>query len=48
MEDEIIVDPVESLETVYGFELGQDEEANKEKLRRHIDQYKVSIMTIKL
>lgn len=48
MEDEIIVDQVESPEIVDDFELGEDEaveikdkEANKKKLRRRIDQYKV-------
>ena len=48
MEDEIIVDQLESPEIVDDFELGQDEavdikdkEVNKQKLRRRIDQYKV-------
>ncbi|KAL5562861.1 hypothetical protein UlMin_032608 [Ulmus minor] len=50
VEDEIIVDPVESPEIVDDFELGQDEavdikdkEANKQKLRRRIDQYKIEL-----
>ncbi|KAF4359504.1 hypothetical protein G4B88_020302 [Cannabis sativa] len=48
VEDEIIVDQVESPEIVDDFELGQDEavdikdnEVNKQKLRRRVDQYKV-------
>lgn len=50
VEDEIIVDQVESPEIVDDFELGQDEavdikdkEVNKQKLRRRIDQCKVVI-----
>ncbi|PON46309.1 Ubiquitin domain containing protein [Parasponia andersonii] len=50
VEDEIIVDQVESPEIVDDFELGQDEaadikdkEVNKQKLRRRIDQYKIEL-----
>lgn len=50
VEDEIIVDPLESSEIVDDFEIGQDEavdikdkEINKHKLKRRIKQYKVSI-----
>ena len=50
VEDDIIVDPVETPEIIDDFELGQDEavdikdkEANKQKLKRRIDQYKVRI-----
>lgn len=49
VEDDIIVDQVDSPEIIDDFELGQDEstdikdkEVNKQKLRRRIDQYKVS------
>lgn len=52
LEDEIIVDQVESPEIVDDFELGQDEavdikdkEVNKQKLRRRIDQYKIELRT---
>lgn len=48
VEDDIIVDQVDSPEIIDDFELGQDEavdikdkEVNKQKLRRRIDQYKV-------
>lgn len=51
VEDDIIVDPIESSEIVDDFEIGQDEvvdikdkEANKHKLSRRIKQYKVSIL----
>lgn len=50
MEDDIIVDPVESPDIVDDFELGQDEavdikdnHVNQQKLRRRIDQYKVHL-----
>lgn len=50
VEDEIFVDPLESSEIVDDFEIGQDEavdikdkEINKHKLKRRINQYKVSI-----
>ncbi|XP_062082393.1 ubiquitin-like domain-containing CTD phosphatase [Humulus lupulus] len=50
VEDEIIVDQLESPEIVDDFELGQDEavdikdkEVNKQKLRRRIDQYKIDL-----
>lgn len=49
VEDDIIVDQVDSPEIIDDFELGQDEstdikdkEVNKQKLRRRIGQYKVS------
>jgi len=49
VEDDIIVDQVDSPEIVDDFELGQDEavdikdkEVNKQKLRKRIDQFKVS------
>lgn len=49
VEDDIIIDPVDAPEIVDDFELGQDEavdikdkDVNKQKLRRRIDQYKVS------
>jgi ubiquitin-like domain-containing CTD phosphatase 1 len=49
VEDDIIVDQAESPEIVDDFELGKEEavdvkdkEVNKQKLRRRIDQYKVS------
>lgn len=48
-EDDIIVDQVTSEDIVDDFELGKDEvvdikdkELNKQKLRRRVDQYKVS------
>ncbi|KAK9287467.1 hypothetical protein L1049_015888 [Liquidambar formosana] len=48
VEDDIIVDQVDSPEIIDDFELGQDEavdikdkEVNKQKLRRRIDQYKI-------
>lgn len=51
VEDEIIVDQVESPEVVDDFELGQEEavdikdkEVNKQKLRRRVSQYKVSCL----
>ncbi|KAL0335252.1 UNVERIFIED_CONTAM: Ubiquitin-like domain-containing CTD phosphatase [Sesamum calycinum] len=50
VEDDIIVDPVESPEIVDDFELGQDEvvdikdkDVNKQKLRRRIEQYKIEL-----
>ena len=50
VEDDIIVDPVETPEIIADFELGQDEaidikdkEVNKQKLKRRMDQYKVRI-----
>lgn len=50
VEDDLIIDPVESPEIVDDFELGQDEvvdikdkEVNKQKLRRRIDQYKIEL-----
>ncbi|XP_050212176.1 ubiquitin-like domain-containing CTD phosphatase [Mercurialis annua] len=50
VEDDIIVDQVDSPEIVDDFELGQDEavdikdkEVNKQKLRRRADQYKIEI-----
>ncbi|KAJ4833061.1 hypothetical protein Tsubulata_001033 [Turnera subulata] len=50
VEEEIIVDQVDSPEVVDDFELGQDEavdikdkEVNKQKLRRRIDQYKIEL-----
>ncbi|KAI3445612.1 hypothetical protein Pfo_002277 [Paulownia fortunei] len=50
VEDDIIVDPVESPEIIDDFELGQDEamdikdkEVNKQKLRRRIEQYKIEL-----
>lgn len=49
VEDEILVDPVESPEIIDDFELGQEEavdikdkEVNQQKLRRRVNQYKVS------
>lgn len=49
VEDDIIIDPVDSPEIVDDFELGLDEivdlkdkDVNKQKLRRRIDQFKVS------
>lgn len=51
-EDDIIVDQATSQDIVDDFELGKDEvvdikdkEINKQKLRRRIDQYKVSSMS---
>jgi len=53
VEDDIIVNQMDSPEIVDDFELGQDEavdieddEANKQKLRRRIDQYEVSFKTL--
>ncbi|KAL2254322.1 ubiquitin-like domain-containing CTD phosphatase [Sesamum indicum] len=50
VEDDIIVDPVESPEIIDDFELGQDEvvdikdkDVNKQKLRRRIEQYKIEL-----
>ncbi|CAK7357080.1 unnamed protein product [Dovyalis caffra] len=50
IEDDIIVDQVDSPEIVDDFELGQDEavdikdkEVNKQKLRRRIDQFKIEL-----
>lgn len=55
VEDDIIVDEVDSPEIVDDFELGQDEavdikdnEVNKKKLRRRIAHYKVSCLCYKL
>jgi ubiquitin-like domain-containing CTD phosphatase 1 len=52
VEDDIIVNQMDSPEIVDDFELGQDEavdieddEANKQKLKRRIDQYEVSFKT---
>jgi ubiquitin-like domain-containing CTD phosphatase 1 len=53
VEDDIIVNQMDSPEIVDDFELGQDEavdieddEVNKQKLRRRIDQYEVSFKKI--
>ncbi|KAL9451581.1 hypothetical protein AB3S75_013193 [Citrus x aurantiifolia] len=50
VEDEIIVDPVDSPEIIDDFELGQEEavdikdkEVNKQKLRRRLSQYKIKL-----
>ncbi|CAA3021154.1 ubiquitin-like domain-containing CTD phosphatase [Olea europaea subsp. europaea] len=50
VEDEIIVDPVDSPEIIDDFEIGQveaidikDNEVNKQKLRRRIEQYKIEL-----
>lgn len=50
VEEEIIVDQVDSPEVVDDFELGQDEavdikdkEVNKQKLKRRVDQYKIEL-----
>ncbi|XP_050376567.1 ubiquitin-like domain-containing CTD phosphatase [Argentina anserina] len=50
IEDDIIVDPVDSPDVVDDFELGQDEAVdikhnhlNNQKLRRRIDQYKIEL-----
>lgn len=50
VEDEIIVDPVDSPEIIDDFELGQEEavdikdkEVNKQKLRRRASQYKIKL-----
>lgn len=50
VEDDIIIDQVDSPEIIDDFELGQDEvvdikdkEVNKQKLRRRIDQYKIKL-----
>ncbi|WCJ18405.1 Ubiquitin-like domain-containing CTD phosphatase [Euphorbia peplus] len=50
VEDDIIVDQLDSPEIVDDFELGQDEavdikdkDVNKQKLRRRIDQYKIDL-----
>ncbi|KAJ0010468.1 hypothetical protein Pint_33262 [Pistacia integerrima] len=52
IEDEIIVDPVESPEIIDDFELRQEEavdikdkEVNKQKLRRRVNQYKIKLRT---
>ncbi|GLT86291.1 hypothetical protein SLE2022_044370 [Rubroshorea leprosula] len=52
VEEDIIVDPVDSPEIIDDFEIGQDEavdikdkEVNKQKLRRRIDQYKIELRT---
>ncbi|KAJ0078254.1 hypothetical protein Patl1_36779 [Pistacia atlantica] len=52
VEDEIIVDPVESPEIIDDFELRQEEavdikdkEVNKQKLRRRVNQYKIQLRT---
>lgn len=53
IEDDIIVDQVDSPEIVDDFELGQDEVVdikdkfvNKQKLKRRADQYKVNFLMI--
>lgn len=53
VEDEIIVDPVDSPEIIDDFELGQEEavdikdkEVNKQKLRRRVSQYKVCCIVV--
>lgn len=53
MEDEIILDQVDSPEIIEDFEFGQDEvvdikdkEVNKQKLRRRIDQFKVKVFFV--
>ncbi|XP_044489355.1 ubiquitin-like domain-containing CTD phosphatase [Mangifera indica] len=50
VEDEILVDPVESPEIIDDFELGQEEavdikdkEVNQQKLRRRVNQYKIKL-----
>ncbi|OMP01594.1 Ubiquitin [Corchorus olitorius] len=51
VEDELLIDPVETPEVVDDFELGEDEavldikdkEVNKQKLKRRIDQYKIEL-----
>ncbi|XP_075520685.1 ubiquitin-like domain-containing CTD phosphatase [Primulina tabacum] len=50
VEDDIIVDPVETPEIIDDFELGQDEsvdikdkEVNKQKLRRRIEQFRIEV-----
>ncbi|KAL2537003.1 Ubiquitin-like domain-containing CTD phosphatase [Forsythia ovata] len=50
VEDEIIVEPVDSPEIIDDFEIGQvevvdikDNEVNKQKLRRRIEQYKIEL-----
>uniref|UniRef100_A0A3N7FL54 FCP1 homology domain-containing protein n=2 Tax=Populus trichocarpa TaxID=3694 RepID=A0A3N7FL54_POPTR len=50
VEDDIIVNQMDSPEIVDDFELGQDEavdieddEANKQKLKRRIDQYEIEL-----
>ncbi|KAL5787316.1 hypothetical protein ACOSP7_004265 [Xanthoceras sorbifolium] len=52
VEDDIIVDPVESPEIIDDFELGQEEtvdikdkDVNKQKLRRRANQYKIKLRT---
>lgn len=52
VEDDIIVDPVETPEIIDDFELGQEEavdikdkEVNKQKLRRRANQYKIKLRT---
>jgi ubiquitin-like domain-containing CTD phosphatase 1 len=49
VEDEILVDPVDAPEVLDDFELGDEEtidikdrEVNKQKLRRRIEQFKVT------
>ncbi|PIM98370.1 TFIIF-interacting CTD phosphatase, including NLI-interacting factor [Handroanthus impetiginosus] len=51
VEDDILVDPVETPEIIDDFEIGQDEavdikdkEVNKQKLRRRIEQYKIELL----
>lgn len=51
LEDDILVEPVDSPEIVDDFELGQDEavdikdkEVNKQKLRRRVDQFKIEVL----
>lgn len=50
LEDDILVEPVDTPEIIDDFELGHDEavdikdkEVNKQKLRRRIDQYKIEV-----
>lgn len=51
VEDEILVDPVDAPEVLDDFELGDEEtidikdrEVNKQKLRRRIEQFKVTLL----
>lgn len=52
VEDEILVDPVDAPEVLDDFELGDEEtidikdrEVNKQKLRRRIEQFKVTLLS---
>lgn len=54
VEDDLLVDEVDSPEIIDDFELGQDDvvdikdkEVNKRKLKRRVDQYKVSFPPLK-